>query len=90
MIEGRDLISVQNLLKKQNALQSEIQGHQSHITKVCDFGNDMLTADHFASETITECIDELCKSWEQLKVHTTLNCFIYLHSFIFNNYYIEL
>lgn len=31
---GRDLVGVQNLIKKQNALQAEIANHEPHIDQV--------------------------------------------------------
>ena len=39
---GRDLIGVQNLIKKHQALQTEISGHEPRITSVCKIGREMV------------------------------------------------
>ena len=39
---GRDLIGAQNLLKKHQALMSEITGHEQQINNVCQSGTDMV------------------------------------------------
>ncbi|KAK6046318.1 spectrin repeat-containing domain protein, partial [Cooperia oncophora] len=39
---GRDLIGVQNLIKKQQALIAEIANHESQIDAVCKAAEDMI------------------------------------------------
>ncbi|XP_077865919.1 spectrin alpha chain, non-erythrocytic 1-like [Saccoglossus kowalevskii] len=64
---GRDLIGVQNLLKKHQALQAELTGHDSRIKAVCQTGHDMVNNGHFASDDIQLKILGLQDKWQQLK-----------------------
>ncbi|GFR78865.1 spectrin alpha chain [Elysia marginata] len=64
---GRDLIGVQNLMKKHQALQAEVAGHEPRINNVCQSGKDMVKDGHFAADTITTKIDELKDKWQALK-----------------------
>ena len=67
---GRDLIGVQNLMKKHQALQAEIAGHEPRIQNVCTSGQTMLKEGHFAVDTIKGKIGDLQDRWQQLKVKT--------------------
>ncbi|KAG5834943.1 hypothetical protein ANANG_G00266900 [Anguilla anguilla] len=49
---GKDLIGVQNLLKKHQALQAEIAGHESRIKAVTQKGQAMVEEGHFAAEEV--------------------------------------
>lgn len=42
LLSGKDLIGVQNLLKKHQALQAEIAGHEPRIKAVTQKGNAMV------------------------------------------------
>lgn len=42
LLLGKDLIGVQNLLKKHQALQAEIAGHEPRIKAVTQKGNAMV------------------------------------------------
>ncbi|XP_077987102.1 spectrin alpha chain, non-erythrocytic 1-like isoform X2 [Glandiceps talaboti] len=64
---GRDLIGVQNLLKKHQALQAEVAGHESRIKAVCQTGQDMVGEGHFASDDIQLKILGLQDKWQQIK-----------------------
>ncbi|BFZ06026.1 hypothetical protein BsWGS_09066 [Bradybaena similaris] len=64
---GRDLIGVQNLMKKHQALLAEIAGHEPRISNVCQTGNDMIKEGHFAADTIREKTTELKDRWQALK-----------------------
>ncbi|XP_021352010.1 spectrin alpha chain-like [Mizuhopecten yessoensis] len=64
---GRDLIGVQNLLKKHQALQAELGGHEPRINNVCHHGNEMIKDGHFAAKEINQKIDGLQDKWRQLK-----------------------
>ncbi|ELU13181.1 hypothetical protein CAPTEDRAFT_92285, partial [Capitella teleta] len=64
---GRDLIGVQNLMKKHQALQAEIGGHDPRIQNVCDQGKEMMDEGHFASEEIAKKCQGLTDRWNSLK-----------------------
>lgn len=55
-------------MKKHQALQAEIAGHELRISNVCQTGNDMIKGGHFAADTIHSKIDELKEKWQALKV----------------------
>lgn len=55
-------------MKKHQALQAEIAGHESRIKNVCTHGDKMTDDGHFASEEIQQKIEELQDRWKQLKV----------------------
>ena len=65
---GRDLIGVQNLMKKHQALQAELTGHEARITAVCEQGGEMVTEGHFAADDIQQKIKALQDRWNQLRV----------------------
>lgn len=65
--KGRDLIGVQNLTKKHQALQAEIAAHENRISAVCDKGQQMIDEGHFASPDIKDKITALQDHWNQLK-----------------------
>ncbi len=67
---GRDLIGVQNLIKKHQALQTEISGHEPRITSVCKIGREMVDEEHFASEEIASKVNNLEEKWQNLKDKT--------------------
>ncbi|XP_076454932.1 LOW QUALITY PROTEIN: spectrin alpha chain-like [Babylonia areolata] len=64
---GRDLIGVQNLMKKHQALQAELAGHEPRIQNVCGTGQAMIKDGHFAKDTINDKIRDLQDRWQQLK-----------------------
>ncbi|XP_059141379.1 spectrin alpha chain-like isoform X3 [Physella acuta] len=64
---GRDLIGVQNLMKKHQALQAEVAGHEPRINNVCQTGTDMIKEGHFATDTIKTKIADLKEKWHALK-----------------------
>lgn len=68
-------------MKKHQALQAEIAGHESRIKNVCTHGNKMTDDGHFASEEIQQKIEELQDRWKQLKVKIMhlKKCLHYLH-----------
>lgn len=49
---GRDLIGVQNLIKKHQAVLAEINNHDARITAVVEAGRQMTEDEHFASDEI--------------------------------------
>lgn len=64
---GRDLIGVQNLIKKHQAVLAEINNHENRIGIVTQAGNQMVEEGHFASEDIKSRIANLNSHWNQLK-----------------------
>ncbi|XP_065209601.1 spectrin alpha chain isoform X2 [Planococcus citri] len=64
---GRDLIGVQNLIKKHQAVLAEINNHENRIGIVTQAGNQMVEEGHFASEDIKARIANLNTHWNQLK-----------------------
>ncbi|KAK7095430.1 spectrin alpha chain-like isoform X3 [Littorina saxatilis] len=64
---GRDLIGVQNLMKKHQALQAELTGHEPRIQNVCTTGGQMLKEGHFAQDVIKGKVQDLQDRWHQLK-----------------------
>jgi len=68
---GRDLIGVQNLIKKHQALSTEIGGHDGRITAVCAQGDRMITEGHFAANDIGRKSHDLQDKWNNIKVSRT-------------------
>ncbi|XP_046986663.1 spectrin alpha chain isoform X3 [Schistocerca americana] len=64
---GRDLIGVQNLIKKHQAVLAEINNHENRITAVYQSGQQMLDEGHFASDEIKQRVATLNDHWTQLK-----------------------
>ncbi|XP_023929927.1 spectrin alpha chain-like isoform X4 [Lingula anatina] len=64
---GRDLIGVQNLMKKHQALLAELGGHEPRIGCVCEQGQEMINENHFASDEIQQRIAGLQEKWNNLK-----------------------
>lgn len=68
---GRDLIGVQNLMKKHQALIAEINNHEHRIKAVEKTGNDMIRKEHFASKDIKRRLGWLEEQWIALKEKAT-------------------
>lgn len=64
---GRDLIGVQNLIKKHQAVLSEIHSHESRLAAVVQSGEQMLEAQPYSSEEIRLRLDLLKEQWATLK-----------------------
>ncbi|XP_037798638.1 spectrin alpha chain-like isoform X2 [Penaeus monodon] len=64
---GRDLIGVQNLIKKHQAVLAEINNHEHRITAVTTSGEEMIGDGHFAGEEIKQRVNTLSQHWAQLK-----------------------
>jgi spectrin alpha len=64
---GRDLIGVQNLIKKHQAVLAEINNHDNRISAVCQAGQSMIDEGHFASDDIRHRVSQLNDHWTQLK-----------------------
>uniref|UniRef100_A0A0K2TMK4 Spectrin alpha chain n=1 Tax=Lepeophtheirus salmonis TaxID=72036 RepID=A0A0K2TMK4_LEPSM len=64
---GRDLIGVQNLIKKHQAMQAEINNHEPRIDTVSQTAQRMVEEGHFASDEIKTRLGLLHDHWNQLK-----------------------
>merc|ERR1712223_512113 len=64
---GRDLIGVQNLIKKHPAMQAEINNHEPRIDAVSQTAQLMVEEGHFASEDIKSRLSTLHDHWNTLK-----------------------
>lgn len=64
---GRDLIGVQNLIKKHQAVMAEINNHEHRIKSVCCAGQEMMGEGHFASDEINKRLSLLNERWLGLK-----------------------
>lgn len=64
---GRDLIGVQNLMKKHQAVLAEINNHESRMCAVTQAGGQMIDEGHFSSEEIKKRTTDLNAHWLQLK-----------------------
>lgn len=64
---GRDLIGVQNLIKKHQAVLSEVNNHDGRIGSVVDAGKQMMEDEHFATDQIRNRVNALFDHWVQLK-----------------------
>jgi len=64
---GRDLIGVQNLIKKHQSMITEITNHEPRIEAVNQVANKMIEEGHFASEDIKTRLAALSDHWTQLK-----------------------
>lgn len=60
---GRDLTSVQSLLKKHQQLQADITAHQSEVDQAREVGQSFAAANHFMSEEINERVEGVTKRW---------------------------
>ncbi|XP_055707829.1 spectrin alpha chain isoform X3 [Phlebotomus papatasi] len=64
---GRDLIGVQNLIKKHHAVLAEINNHESRLAAVVKNGEVMVNEQPFAGEGIKQRLDALKDQWSNLK-----------------------
>lgn len=64
---GRDLIGVQNLIKKHQAVLNEISNHEHRIRSVCSVGENMMSKGHFASNEIQKRLFSLNEKWDHLR-----------------------
>lgn len=64
---GRDLMGVQNLIKKHHGVMSEIQSHEPHVENVAKAADDMVDQGHFAAAEIRDRRNGLVEHWNLLK-----------------------
>ncbi|XP_043916434.1 spectrin beta chain, non-erythrocytic 1-like isoform X2 [Protopterus annectens] len=63
---GKDLSTVQLLIKKNQTLQKEIQGHQPRIDDIMEKGQTMVKEDSPDSEVIQGRLSDLQEMWKEL------------------------
>lgn len=64
---GRDLIGVQNLIKKHQAVLAEINNHDSRVVSVIDRAEGMMKTHPSASDDIRYRLDALRDQWNNIK-----------------------
>lgn len=64
---GRDLIGVQNLIKKHQAVLAEINNHEPRTIAVLNSGEQMLSEAQHQTEDIKNRVDTLRDQWNSLK-----------------------
>ncbi|KAL8620004.1 hypothetical protein ACOMHN_015286 [Nucella lapillus] len=68
---GSSLTAVQNLMKKHQALESEIVAHEPLIDAVASSAQQMIRTKHFASGSIQTRLDDLTHQLRDLKASTS-------------------
>jgi len=64
---GRDLIGVQNLIKKHQAVLAEISNHEPRVNAVCESGTTLSEHGQFQSEEVQSRVGKLKEHWIALK-----------------------
>lgn len=64
---GRDLIGVQNLMKKHQAVMGEMAQHEARVEAVRAAGAALRDAGHFAAADIAARLHALHTTWTQLQ-----------------------
>nr|ANG83465.1 spectrin alpha chain [Biston betularia] len=64
---GRDLIGVQNLMKKHQAVMGEMAQHEARVEAVRAAGAALRDAGHFAADEIASRLHQLHQQWTQLQ-----------------------
>ncbi|XP_049884519.1 spectrin alpha chain isoform X2 [Pectinophora gossypiella] len=64
---GRDLIGVQNLMKKHQAVMGEMSQHEARVEAVRAAGAALRDAGHFAADDIAARLQQLHTQWTQLQ-----------------------
>lgn len=66
-IPGRDLIGVQNLMKKHQAVMGEMAQHEARVEAVRGAGAALRDAGHFAADDIAARLNQLAQQWQHLQ-----------------------
>ncbi|XP_063696613.1 spectrin alpha chain [Culicoides brevitarsis] len=64
---GRDLIGVQNLIKKHHAVLSEINNHENRVVAVLNAGDQLILEQPLASDDVRARVDAVKDQWNSLK-----------------------
>lgn len=62
----KDPTNLQAKIQKHQAFEAEVAAHSNAIVVLDNTGSEMISAGHFASETIRRRLDELHRLWELL------------------------
>lgn len=65
---GKSLVGVQNLQKKHQTLLHEITSYEGNIQSVDQSAKELVSCEHFASDSIEDLNTELQHCWKQLKL----------------------
>lgn len=71
---GKDLNSVQNLLKNQAIIESEIQAHQALVNEIISKSGQFCESKHFHSDNINAKKNALVKRLNAIKVSCSFSC----------------
>ncbi|KAL5276086.1 SPTBN1 family protein [Megaselia abdita] len=63
---GHDLTTVNLLLSKHKALESEITSHDPQLQNVAKIGAELITEGHFGADRIKERLKEILTKWDNL------------------------
>jgi spectrin alpha len=63
---GRDLITVQSLQKRHNALQAEIRDHKPRIQDLENEARQLIAEKHYAQDEIASRMQKLSQEWQSL------------------------
>lgn len=63
---GHDLTTINLLLSKHKALESEIQSHDGQLQSVAKVGDELISEGHFGAERIKERLKEILAMWNHL------------------------
>ncbi|XP_078674533.1 spectrin beta chain, non-erythrocytic 1-like isoform X32 [Branchiostoma floridae x Branchiostoma belcheri] len=63
---GNSLLNVQTLMKKNQSLRAEIDGHQPRIDEICERGQAMVSRSHPSSDAIEHQIEDMQNQWAVL------------------------
>ena len=55
-------------LQKHKAFVSEVEANEARINNVKEKGDELVNADHYASENIKSHLDDMLTKWDELKV----------------------
>jgi len=68
---GKDINAVQNLLKKQSIMESEVQAHQSRVNEIISKAAQFSDNKHFHSDNIHNKKNALLKRFNSVKVNSS-------------------
>lgn len=63
---GHDLTTINLLLSKHKALESEIQSHDPQLQTVAKIGDELISEEHFGADRIKDRLKEILAMWNHL------------------------
>jgi spectrin beta len=63
---GHDLTTINLLLSKHKALESEINSHENQLMSVVAIGDDLVRQEHFGSSQVKDRLKEILATWNHL------------------------